>query len=125
MAASADRRRGDWAPWTVVLPATAAGVVTVALGSVGWLAVAFGVGSDCTDDVDCGSGSCAPCAAAHSWVIAGGIGQWALAVAALALLVLGMRQARWRGGVAVGAWALVPLAGAWIVTSTVLAQRTF
>jgi len=115
----------DWARWTVVLPGSLALVEAVALGAVGWWAVGFGVGSNCTDDFSCGSTSCAPCASFNAWWVAGGIGQWVLAVAGLALLVLGLRRPAWRRFAALAAWSLIPLAIAWIVIWTVQAEHSF
>jgi hypothetical protein len=61
------------------LAASVALAETFLLGTLGWFGVAFGIGSTCTDDFSCGSGSCVPCVKAHTWVTAGGIGQWTLA----------------------------------------------
>ena len=82
-----------WRSWIVALVALAL-AVTFVLGTVGWFEAAFGIGSDCTDEFSCGSGSCAPCARAHAWVTTGGIGQWVLAAAAVTILVLGIRHPR-------------------------------
>ena len=116
---------GDWAPWTIVLPGTVALAEAVVLGTFGWWGVGFGVGSNCTDDFSCGSTSCAPCASFNAWWIAGGIGQWALAVAALALLVLGLRRPARRRIAAIVTWPLIPLAIGWILIWTVQAEHSF
>jgi hypothetical protein len=123
-AASGGGRR-DWESWTVVLPGTAALAEAVPLATVGWWGVGSGVGSTCTDDFSCGSISCAPCALFNVWRIAEGIGQWVLVVAALVLLVLGLRCPGTRRAAAAGAWSLIPLAIAWMVIWTVHAKRSF
>jgi hypothetical protein len=109
----------------VTVPAALTGLVAFLLGTIGWLGVGFGVGSNCTDDFSCGSGSCAPCAAEHGWIITGGIGQWVLAVAAGVLLALGLRRPRWRRAAALASMALLPLSVAWITATTVLAEHSF
>lgn len=114
-----------WGRWAIVLPAAMAASLAVLLGTVGWLVVSFGVGSNCTDHFSCGSGSCAPCAAAHQWVFAGGVGQWALVAVACVLLALGLWRASWRRPVALISWVVIPIALLWIVLSTVLAESSF
>ncbi len=118
-------RSRDWAPWTIRLPTTLAVVVAVLLGTVGWFGVAFAIGSDCTDKFSCGSGSCAACATAHAWVTAGGIGQWVLAAAAIALLMLGLRQPHWRRVAGPAAWAIAPLACAFLAVCAILAAHSY
>ena len=123
-AAPGDGRRA-WARWTVLLPGTVALTEALALATVGWWAVGFGVGSTCTDDFSCVSSSCAPCASFNAWWIAGGIGQWILVVAAVVLLVLGLRRPGMRRVAAITAWSLIPLAIAWIAIWTVQAEHSF
>ncbi|HEY1621076.1 MAG TPA: hypothetical protein VGG25_25855 [Streptosporangiaceae bacterium] len=117
--------RPPWRPWTVVLPAVLAGAVTVLLGTLGWLGLGLGIGSNCTNDYDCGSGFCAPCRAEASWVIVGGGAQWLLAVAALVLLIAGLRRPAARRRLAAWSWALTPLAVAWIILAGVAAAHSF
>jgi hypothetical protein len=114
-----------WAPWTVVLPGTMAVTVAVALGTVGWWGVGFGVGSTCTDDFSCGSTSCVPCASFNAWWVAGGIGQWVLVVVAVVMLVLGLRRPGSRRSAAIATWSLIPLAIGWMVFWTVQAAHLF
>ncbi len=87
--------------------------------------VGFGVMSNCTDQFDCGSDTCAPCATAGSWINAGAIGQWALVIAVIVLLILGLRQPVRRLAMAISLWALIPLSCGWIALSTAVAQRSF
>ena len=113
-----------WRSWIVAL-VTLALSVTFVLGTVGWFGAAFGIGSDCTDEFSCGSGSCAPCARAHAWVTTGGIGQWVLAAAAVTILVFGIRHPGWRRAAMIAACALIPVAVMWFAISTSMAQRSF
>lgn len=114
-----------WRPWTIAVPATTAGVVTVVLGSLGWMGVGIGVVSPCTDRFSCTSGTCAPCLQAGIWVTAGGAAQWALAVAALVLLVLGLRRPGSRRSLAFWAWAITPLAVGWLALAAVKASHSY
>jgi hypothetical protein len=118
-------RRRSWQAWVAGLVGAAGLAETFLLGSFGWFVAAFGIGSNCTDDFSCGSGSCAPCVTEHTWVTAGGIGQWALLVAAVTMLALGIRRPGWHRAAMVAAGALIPVAGAWFAISTIMAQRSF
>jgi hypothetical protein len=120
-----DPGRRVWPAWTVAVSAAVAGLLAVLLGTIGWFGVGFGVGSNCTDKFSCGSGSCAPCAVAHGWIIAGGVGQWVLVAVVVALLVLGLRRPRWRRAAALASVALLPLSVAWITATTVVAEHSF
>ncbi len=114
-----------WRPWTVELPALLAVVVTVPLGSLGWFILGMGVGTGCTDHYSCGSVFCPPCRVAEGSVIAGGGGQWLLAVTALVLLIAGLRRPAARRRLAAWAWALAPLAVAWIILAEVVAEHSY
>jgi hypothetical protein len=52
-----------------------------------------------------------------------------LAIAAVALLVLdlvlGRKRPAWRRPAAINAWALIPVAFAWIVVTTTLGSKSF
>ncbi len=69
--------------------------------------------------------SCAPCAKAHAWVTAGGIGQWVLAAAGVVFLVVGLRRPVWRPAATIAACGLIPIAAIWFAVSTEIAQRSF
>jgi hypothetical protein len=114
-----------WRPWTVELPALLALAVTVPLGSLGWFILGIGVGTGCTNHYSCGSVFCPPCRVAETSVDAGGGAQWLLAVAALALLIAGLRRPAARRRLAVWAWALTPLAIAWIILAAVVAEHSY
>lgn len=114
-----------WREWTVMLPALLAVAVTMLLGTLGWLALGLGIGSNCTNIHSCGSGFCAPCRAQASWVIAGGGAQWLLLVAAVVLLIAGLRSPAARRRLAAWAWALTPLAVAWIILAAVVADHSY
>lgn len=120
---SAVERAGQRA-WLAALTSTAV-AVTLLAGTFGWFATSFGIGTTCTNDFSCGYDSCAPCAKVNAWVMAGGIGQWVLAAAAVVILVLGRRRPSWRRTLTVAACALISLAVAWFAVSTAMAQRSF
>ena len=124
MNAASGLEPAKWRSWIVAL-VTLALAVTFVLGTVGWFGAAFGIGSNCTDEFSCGSGTCAPCARAHVWVTTGGIGQWVLAAAAVTILVLGMRHPGWRRAATIAACALIPVAVMWFAISTSMARRSF
>jgi hypothetical protein len=113
-------RRG----WLLALTGTAL-AVTLLAGTIGWFGTGFGIMTTCTNDFSCGLGSCAPCAKAHAWVTANGIGQWALAAVAVVILVLGRRRPSWRRALTVAACAVIPLAVAWFAVCIVMARRSF
>jgi len=125
MNAAAGAGRGDGRSCLADLAASVALAETFLLGTLGWFVVGFGTGSTCTDDFSCGSGSCAPCATAHAWVSAGGIGQWVLATATVVMLVAGMRRPGWRRAATIATCALIPVAGAWFAITAAMAQRAF
>ena len=89
-------QRSGWPSWLHVLAGTTALSVTFVLGTIGWLFASFGIGTSCDEALEC-TISCAPCAAAHAWILAGGIGQWVLFAAAATILVLGLRRPGVRG----------------------------
>jgi hypothetical protein len=112
-------------PRTVQVPAGLAGGLAALLGTLGYVVAGFGVISNCTDQFDCGSDTCAPCAAAGSWINAGAIGQWALVMAVVVLVILALRQPGRRLGMAISLWAVIPVSCGWIALSTSVAQRSF
>jgi hypothetical protein len=124
MNAASDANGMGWRSWLIGL-VSVAWAVTFVLGTWGWFAVGFGIGSSCTDDFSCGYGSCAPCAKAHAWVTAGGIGQWVLAAAGVVFLVVGLRRPVWRPAATIAACGLIPIAAIWFAVSTEIAQRSF
>src|SRR5229473_1750717 len=97
--------------------------------SIGWSRRIFRslsrIGSDCTDKYSCGSGSCTPCATAHAWVWAGGIGEWALLAAPVATPVMAARLPHWRRAITIAAVAVTLLVAAWYAASTVIAERSY
>jgi hypothetical protein len=107
-----------WKPWTVQIPAWVAGILAGIFGTAGYSLIGFGIMSTCTDHFSCGY-TCAPCAAAGSWLNAGGIGQWVLVAAVIVLLRPGRRKA-----IAISIWGVIPLACGWIALTTAMAQGT-
>ena len=124
MNAASDANGMGWRSWLIGL-VSVAWAVTFVLGTWGWFSVAFGIGSSCTHDFSCGYDSCAPCAKAHAWVTAGGIGQWVLAAAGVVFLVVGLRRPVWRPAATIAACGLIPIAAIWFAVSTEIAQRSF
>ena len=105
-----------------MLAGTIALSVTFVLGTIGWLFASFGIGTSCDEALEC-TISCAPCAAAHAWILAGGIGQWLLFAAAATMFVLGLRRPEVRRAATVAAAALVLLAVGWFVASMAIAEQ--
>lgn len=105
---------------------TAALCAAFLLGTLGWFVTAFGIASNCTDLHNCGSSSCAPCAAESAWVSAGGIGQWVVVGTAVAVLLLVLWRPDWRRrATAVAACVLMPLAVAWFALTIAIAQCSY
>ena len=115
--------RSRWPSWVHVLAGSSALTVTCVLGTVGWLFAAFGIGTSCDEALECTS-SCTPCATAHAWILAGGIGQWVLFAAAAAILGMGLRRPDLRRITSVLACALVLLAIGWFVASMAVAAQS-
>jgi hypothetical protein len=111
-------------PWTVRLPAAIACGEALLLGTVGRFFVGFGLATSCTDFVPNGPGSeesrtATHCDPLYHWLAAGAIGQFVLD------LVLGRKRPAWRRPAAIIAWALIPVAFAWIVVTTTLGSKSF
>jgi hypothetical protein len=117
-----DIQRSGWPSWVHVLAGITALSVTFVLGTIGWLFASFGIGTSCDEALEC-TISCAPCAAAHAWILADGIGQWVLFATAATILVLGPRRPDLRGTTTLAAGALVVLAVGWFVASMAIATQ--
>lgn len=123
-----DIRRRTWPRWVVALAGTVALVVMFVLGTLGWFANAFGIGTSCTDQPACstGNGGCSYCAAAVGWIWAEGIGEWVLLAATATTLVLGLRRsAPHRRAVTIAACILTAAAVAWYAVTTAAAEHSF
>lgn len=114
-----------WPRWVPTLAGSVALISALGLGTLGWFVNAFGIGSDCTDKYSCGSGSCGPCATAHAWVWAGGMGEWVLLATAAAILVLGKRLPQWRRTITIAAVAVMLVAVGWYAATTAIAERSY
>lgn len=77
----------------VVLVALAI-ATSLALGTIGWAAVGFGVMTDCTNEYSCSASGCPPCETASRWLMLGGLTQLGLAVAGVVVLVRAVSAAR-------------------------------
>jgi hypothetical protein len=104
---------------------SAALAVTLALGLGGGFVVGFGLGTTCTDDFSCGTGSCAPCANENAWVIAGGVGQLALTAAVVVMVGLGRWSPGWHRTAKIASCVVIPMAVAWFAISTAMARLSF
>jgi hypothetical protein len=93
--------RRTWRPWTLWL------ACTVAFAVCGLLIVAEGLAGvmGSWDTPEPGIG----------WIKVGVIGQCVMAVASVAVLVAGLRQARWRRAAVIAAWAIIPVGFGWFV----------
>jgi hypothetical protein len=109
----------------VILASSVALAVAFVLSTLGWFAAGFGIESSCTDRFSCGAGSCRPCAASSVWLLAGGIGQWALFAATVAFLVLGLRRPGWRRTATIAAAAMTLVSIAWFVRYTAIADHAY
>lgn len=121
MGAVAKRQPGAWGPSTVVAPASIAGILGVLLATFGYSLVGFGIATSCTDEHVTGHG----CEAMYRWMHMGVIGQWALVISVIPLLVVGLILSRSRRIMGIIIWAISPLAFAWFVFYMYSAQHTF
>lgn len=117
--------RSRWPVWPVLVACVIAVLVTLVLGTFGWLVAGLAIGTDCTNKFTCGSGWCSPCAVSHAWVIAGGLGQWILVAAAITLLVVGLSRATSRRAAVLAGSAIIPLAIAWFAATWTLAAHSY
>lgn len=92
--------------------------VCVLLGTLGWFAVGFGMMTECTNNYSCTATGCPPCDTTERWINAGGVVQWLLAAAGLAVLLLGIRSKRWLPLLSGGAVLLVVAPLAFLATTT-------
>jgi hypothetical protein len=109
-------------PWLAPLPAAIACALSVLLGTAGYIAVGSRLDIMCRDGLGKGTYDCS---AMHGWLAAGAIGQLLLAVAALVLLVFGIRRPAHRRVATISAGALIPLSLAWIAVSSLLGRGSF
>jgi hypothetical protein len=70
----------------VVVPAVVAGWMGLALGTMGYWFVGFGIATSCTDVHESVHG----CDAMYRWMHVGRIGQWVLVLPVIAMLVVGL-----------------------------------
>jgi len=105
----------------VVVPALAAGGVGLALGTMGYWFVGFGIATSCTDVHESVHG----CDAMYRWLHVGRIGQWVLVLAVIAALVVGRVWPASRKVIAVTTWALAVLAVAWFAFYMYRANSSF
>ena len=82
--------RATWRPWTVIVPAVASLMAAILLGTLGFFAVGFGMGTMCTDFAD--TKSTDHCQTLTRWLTAGQVGQGLCAITAVVLLVLAPRR---------------------------------
>jgi hypothetical protein len=105
----------------VISPALVAGGVGLALGTMGYWFVGFGIATSCTDVHESVHG----CDAMYRWMHVGRIGQWVLVLSVIAVLVVGLAWPASRKVIAVSTWALAALALAWFAFYMFSANNTF
>lgn len=105
----------------MIVPALVAGGVGLALGTMGYWFVGFGIATSCTDVHEGIHG----CDAMYRWMHMGRTGQWVLILAVTAVLVVGLAWPASRKAIAVGTWALAALALAWFTFYMYSANATF
>ncbi|HEY0904154.1 MAG TPA: hypothetical protein VGE14_09720 [Marmoricola sp.] len=108
----------------VVLVALAI-ATSLALGTIGWAAVGFGVMTDCTNEYSCTSTGCPPCDTASRWITTGGIAQLGLALAGVVVLVRGLRTARTRAALPLMGVLLLASSAGVITVTTSAAQASY
>jgi len=107
----------------IVLVSVAIGTCLL-LGTFGWLAVGFGIMTDCTNNYGCSKTGCTPCVTTGRWINAGGIAQFVLAGMGVTGLVRGLR-AKQRAYLAVGGAALLATSVLTILGTTWRAQESY
>lgn len=108
-------------PAAVAIPAVVTGWVGLALGTIGYWFVGFGIATSCTDAHESVHG----CDAMYRWMHVGRIGQWVLLLPVIAVLVVGLAWPASRKVIAVSTWALAALALAWFAFYMYGADNTF
>src|SRR5215472_5738940 len=93
-------------PSAVIAPALVAGGMGLALGTMGYRFVGFGIATSCTDVQESVHG----CDAMYRWMHMGRIGQWVLVLPVVAVLVVGLAWPPSRKVIAISTWALAGLA---------------
>jgi hypothetical protein len=92
--------------------------VAALLATVGWGETYISFVVNCANRFSCGSLGCSPCAARHHWVLASGIGEWLVVMAAALLFLLGRRRAAWLRITTRATAALLPVAIIWYLATT-------
>ena len=112
---------GAYGPSAVIVPALVAGWVGLALGTMGYWFVGFGIATSCTDIHESVHG----CDAMYGWMHVGRIGQWVLVLPVIAVLVVGRAWPASRKVIAISSWALAALALVWFAFYMYSAYNTF
>jgi len=86
---------------------TVATATCLLLGTIGWVAVGFGVLTECTNSYSCSATSCSPCARSGLWINAGGLAQLLLAATGVGVLIRGLPTRRTGRVASAGALLLV------------------
>ena len=104
-----------WRPWTVQLPAGLAVLASILLGTIGWLVIGAQTAIGCAPiegptPTGCG-GSGWP------WVVAGILGQCAIAAAVITAGSRSLSRPGTRRSTAIACWLAIPLAAGWFALS--------
>jgi hypothetical protein len=115
MVTRADPGRQAWRPWTVQLPSALGALVSILLGTGGWLLIGAVTAAGCAPiegptPTGCG-GSGWP------WVVAGIGGQGAIAAAVITAGSRSSTRPGTRRSAAIGCWLAIPLAAGWFALS--------
>jgi hypothetical protein len=115
--------RAPWRLWAVTVPAAAALLAAVMLGTAGFFFAGFSLGTMCTDFYDTmRTGYCAPLL---HWMDAGAVGQGLCAITAVVLLVLAPRRPQERRAMAACALGLLVLTIALFAFTTYGGYRSY
>jgi len=111
--------------WPAALSLGLTAAVALLLGTLGHLAVGFGVLTDCTNACNCTKTACAPCRPAQTWLAAGAIGQGVLLLTSVVLLAVAALRPSTRRIVMLVECALLVMTVAWITASTAVARGSY
>jgi hypothetical protein len=98
--------------------------ICLMFGTIGWFAVGFGVMTDCTNNYNCSTTNCSPCATTGLWINAGALAQQLLAAAGVGLLFRALRMEQIRQ-LALGGLVVLMSSVLIVVGTTWLAEGSY
>lgn len=105
----------------VAAPAGISLGLALLLGTVGYFFVGFGMATSCTDKFE----NVHRCDTLYHWLTAGAVGQFAIAIASAALIVIAKRTSGPQRRLRAFSWPLIPLSLAWIAITSILGGLSF